>query len=322
MLVAARAQARHHEEVVTPENLQSALELVCRHYDEPFGDSSAIPTGHVARLAARHVKMVLTGDGGDEVLSGYPAYQVEKIASIYSRVPRPARRFAEGLLGGVAERLSGRQRFSALRYQRLLATTALPFQQRLLAKAAWLDEKSRAGLLANHATHPVEDVITDLMKACPWQDPFYRLMYFNLKISLPDDMLTKVDRMTMSTSLEARVPFLDYRLVELMCQVHKDVKLPGLTRKAVLRETVGRQLPAPLLRGAKRGFVFPFEKWNRNEQQRGLIAGLARADWALPRQGVEEITSQHLSGQRDHGNLIWMLLVLQRALEPASAAVG
>ena len=108
-----------------------------------------------------------------------------------------------------------------------------------------------------------EDVLADLMRDCPYQDSFYRLMYFNYKVSLPDDMLTKVDRMTMASSLEARVPFLDYRLVELMSGVHKSVKLDGLTRKAVLRKTVGRKLPEALLAGSKRGFVTPLRSWFR-----------------------------------------------------------
>ena len=95
--------------------------------------------------------------------------------------------------------------------------------------------------------HRATDVFVELMRDCPYRDSFYRLMYFNYKVSLPDDMLIKVGRMTMAWSLEARVPFLDYRLVELMSVVHKDVKLPSLTRKTVLRKTVGRKLPDALL---------------------------------------------------------------------------
>jgi len=139
-------------------------------------------------------------------------------------------------------------------------------------------------------------------------------MYFNLTVSLPDDMLTKVDRMTMAASLEARVPFLDYRLVELMTGVHKDVKLPGLERKAVLRRTVGRRLPAPLLRASKRGFVVPLRAWFRGgDFTAGLGAGV------LPRHGlsgeaISRLVARHRSGEQDYGNLLWMLLVLQQTL--------
>jgi len=308
--VAARAGTRHHEATVEPDDLDEALQKVAFHYDEPFGDSSALPTGHVARLAAAQVKMVLTGDGGDELLSGYPAYQVEKLAAAYGRVPAPLRHLATAGLAAVAGVTRGRPRYAANRYRRLLETTAAPFEDRLLTKAAWLERGRRRALLAGHDVVPVEEVLADLMKDCRHRDGFYRLMYFNHKVSLPDDMLTKVDRMTMAWSLEARVPLLDYRLVELMAGVHKDVKLDGFTRKAVLRRTVGRELPLAVLAGSKRGFVVPLRNWFRQGE---LAEGRVQA--AVTRLGLAtgvagEILAEQRAGQRDYGNLLWMLMVL------------
>lgn len=314
-LVAAQIGAGHHEKVVEPDDFQSTLDKVCYHYDEPFGDSSAVPTGHVARLAAANVKMVLTGDGGDEVLSGYPAYQVEKVAGAYRKVPAVARRALESSLAGAAALTRGRIRYGLNRYERMFRTATYPFAERLLAKTAWLDRGSRAAVLGGvHAT-PVEDVVADLMKDCPWKDSFYRLMYFNFKISLPDDMLTKVDRMTMASSLEARVPFLDYRLVELMAGVHKDVKVRGLERKSVLRRTVGRRLPRPLLRASKRGFVVPLRSWFRNSNFTAPLDGRTLSNWGLSGEALQTIVNRHRGGEQDYGNLIWMLLVLQKTLE-------
>ena len=313
--VAARANTRHHEAVVTPDDLEVALEQVAFHYDEPFGDSSALPTSHVARLAARHVKMVLTGDGGDEVLSGYPAYQVEKLAGSYQRIPRPIRALAEATLGMAAGLSRGRLRYAANRYHRLLATTAAPFEKRLLTKAAWLETDRRQALLGGLQVHRAEDVLADLMRDCPHQDSFYRLMYFNYKVSLPDDMLTKVDRMTMASSLEARVPFLDYRLVELMSGVHKSVKLDGLTRKAVLRQTIGRKLPEAVLAGSKRGFVTPLRSWFRQGDfaETLIRKSVAVTGFSLP--VVDSILGEQRNGQRDYGNLLWMLMVLGTVLQ-------
>ena len=108
---------------------------------------------------------------------------------------------------------------------------------------------------------PIEDYFSDALASCPFTDGFYRQMYFNLKVSLPDDMLAKVDRMSMAHSLEARVPFLDHRLVELTYQVHKDVKMPGLRRKDLLRRTVGRHLPPSLLKAPKMPFSVPLREW-------------------------------------------------------------
>jgi asparagine synthase (glutamine-hydrolysing) len=263
--------------------------------------------------------MVLTGDGGDEVLSGYPGYQVEKVAGTYARVPAIARQLLESTLAGAASLTRGRIRYGLNRYERLLRTAAHPFAERLLSKAAWLDRAGRAAVLSGVRVTPVDDVVADLMKDCPWSDPFYRLMYFNFKVSLPDDMLTKVDRMTMASSLEARVPLLDHRLVELMAGVHKDVKLRGLERKSVLRATVGRQLPRPLLRASKRGFVVPLRAWFRNGDFTAPLsgtsgAGTALSHWGLSAGAVQDIVSRHRGGEQDYGNLLWMLLILQRTL--------
>jgi len=319
-LVSARVNTQHHEAVVSPDHLDAALHQVAFHYDEPFGDSSALPTGHVARLAARHVKMVLTGDGGDEVLSGYPAYQVEKLAGSYLRIPRFVRRSAEVFVGGVAEVTRGRMRYTANRYYRLLSTTAAPFEDRLLAKIAWLQEDRRRALLAGLHVHCAKDVIVELMRECPYQDPFYRLMYFNYKTSLPDRMLTKVDRMTMAWSLEARVPFLDYRLVELMSVVHKDVKLPGLMRKAVLRKTIGRKLPKALLAAGKRGFTPPLRRWFRQGDLADGNVKRAVAMTGLSGSVIEQILAEQHAGQRDHGDLLWMLMVLGAVNETAETS--
>ena len=116
-------------------------------------------------------------------------------------------------------------------------------------------------------------------------------------------------------SLEARVPFLDYRLVELMAGVHKDVKLQGLERKSVLRNTIGRRLPRPLLKASKRGFVVPLRAWFRSADLTAPLAGRTLDRWGMSGSAVSGIVARHRTGEQDFGNLIWMLLVLQRTLE-------
>jgi asparagine synthase (glutamine-hydrolysing) len=201
-------------------------------------------------------------------------------------------------------------RYAANRYHRLLTTTAAPFEDRLLTKVAWLEEDRRRTLLAGLPVHPAKDALAELMRDCPYRDSFNRLMYFNYKVSLPDDMLTKVDRMTMAWSLEARVPFLDYRLVELMSVVHKDVKLAGLTRKAVLRTTVARRLPEAVLAGGKRGFAVPLRTWFRQGDFADSIVKRSVSMTGLSGPVVDQILAEQRAGQRDYGNLLWMLMVL------------
>jgi asparagine synthase (glutamine-hydrolysing) len=312
--VAKKFATKHHEYVVEPDSFEEALERVTFHYDEPFGDSSAIPTGYVSQAAARDVKMVLTGDGGDEVLSGYSAYQVEKFVGRYQAIPSSLRGIAHQLIRLVANVSRGRNRYEFNRYQRLLETSEYPFEKRILSKAAWLEDTVRERLLANYSVYPASEFLRDFMKGCPFHDPFYRLMYYNLKLTLPDGMLTKVDRMSMAFSLEARIPFLDYRLVELMVQVHKNVKLKGVERKSVLRNTVAKRLPQSLLTASKRGFVVPLREWFKDERVASMFRSIAGVNSGLPKDVLNDIYADNQTGQKDYGNVIWMLFLLEKTM--------
>src|SRR5260370_42426801 len=127
----------------------------------------------------------------------------------------------------------------------------------------------------------IEDYFSDGLERCAFADGCYRQMYFNLKVSLPDDMLAKVDRMSMAHSLEARVPFLDHRLVELTYRVHKDVKMPGLRRKELLRRTLGRHLPPSLLQAPKMPFSVPLREWFKQNDFSERLSALERRDFGL-----------------------------------------
>ena len=312
--VARKFATKHHEHVVEPDSFEEALERVAFHYDEPFGDSSAIPTGYVSQLAARKVKMVLTGDGGDEVLSGYPSYQVEKFVTRYQSIPDPLRSISRHLMRWGTNLSRGRARYKFARYQRLLETSEHPFEKRILGKSTWLEKNVRDRLLANHRVYPAAAFIEDFMKDCPFHDPFYRTMYYNLKLTLPDGMLTKVDRMRMAFSLEARVPFLDYRLVEFMAQVHKNVKLMGIQRKSVLRNTVAKRLPRSLLTASKRGFVVPIREWFKDERVAKMFRSTVGVNSGLNKGVLDEIYVDNQTGKKDYGKVIWMLFLLEKAM--------
>jgi asparagine synthase (glutamine-hydrolysing) len=277
--VAGKFGTEHREHVVQPAVFDEALDRVVRHYDEPFGDSSAIPTGIVSSLAAREVKMVLTGDGGDEALSGYTMYQGEKFAGDFGRLPGAVRHAVPGVLRTGGRVLRGRPRFLVNRAVRVSESSNLTFERRLARKAGRADADLVAALLGPSADHiALEDWLEERLRPCPWKDPFYRLMYYHLKVSLPDDMLVKVDRMSMAHSLETRTPFLDHRVVELLCGVHKSVKMDGWERKSILRNTVARRLPDALRHAPKRGFSVPLGAWFRGGE-------FARRAEELPRSG-------------------------------------
>jgi asparagine synthase (glutamine-hydrolysing) len=258
--------------------------------------------------------MVLTGDGGDEVLSGYPSFQVEKFVNHYQRLPALVRHSAPSALRFLNNITPDKVSYGLNRYERLLRTSSYSFEERLLAKVAWLEQERRGPLLKNYNVFPVRDFLDDFMKDCPFSDTFYKLQYFHLRLSLPEDMLTKVDRMSMAHSLEARVPFLDHRLVEYMSGVHKDVKLQGTTRKSVLRNTLGKKLPKALLKAPKSGFSVPLREWFKDDGFTRRLDDLANTDWKLDRIQLDQIISDNRTGKRDYGNLIWMLFLLRKAI--------
>jgi asparagine synthase (glutamine-hydrolysing) len=310
--VAQRVGSHHHEQTVEVASLDEELREVLGACDEPFGDSAAIPTSLIAKHARKQVKMVLTGDGGDETLSGYNAYQSEKFATIWQRTPAPIRLAADGILalvtgiGPVKENLRARQ------LRRVLQTSLLPFNDRLFTKATFGSPAIVRSMVAplERTAVSAREFLADFMGRCRYEDDFYRLMYYNLKLTLPDQMLAKVDRMTMHHSLEARVPFLDHRLVEYMVGVSKTVKMRGWERKSVLRSTIGRQLPPALLKARKKGFVVPLRLWFGNEQFIERFKKLSHSEvGGLDMRAAQQAVLDNAKGKADYGNFIWMMMI-------------
>ena len=161
----------------------------------------------------------------------------------------------------------------------------------------------------------LEDFISDFYKKYPVQNPFYRLMYFQLKVLLPDDFLTKVDRMSMAHSLETRIPFLDPRLVEYMLHVHMNVKMDGYERKTVLRNTIGRELPADLLSAPKRGFVLPLREWFKDSAFEEKLESLSASDYGLNKKMVKQMVEANTEGKEDLGNFLWMMFIYKNWME-------
>jgi asparagine synthase (glutamine-hydrolysing) len=310
-LVAEKFRTEHEESLVKPEEFDVSLSKILYHFDEPFGDSSAIPTGNVSRVAVNKVKMVLTGDGGDEILSGYTPYQAEKLAVIYQALPRFITKALPSFVAGLGQLFTGGLRYKLNRSARVLKSSSMTFEKRLLSKMWSTPEFTQQLIQPGENYIKLEDYLSDLFAKYPLNDPFYKLMIYHFKVLLPDDYLTKVDRMSMAHSLETRIPFLDYRLVEFFCNVHKDVKMEGFTRKSILRNTIGRRLPVQLLSAPKKGFGVPLRDWFKN---RSFEAKLNQLKFESHRVGlnsemVGEIVEKNVSGKEDLGNLLWMLFV-------------
>jgi asparagine synthase (glutamine-hydrolysing) len=152
------------------------------------------------------------------------------------------------------------------------------------------------------------------MAQCPFKDDFYKLMYLNFVHDLPNDYLVKVDRMSMAYSLEARVPFLDYRLIEFMARVDKNIKMKGYERKSVLRNSIGKKLPPILLKSSKKGFMVPIREWFREPDFNSRSGQFLDIKDILNYASVQKIFDDNYQGKEDNGNLIWSLLTLKEVL--------
>ncbi len=322
--VARHFQTDHHVLTLRERDLAGSLPetvlTMVRHFDEPFGDSSALPTYHVSRLARQHVTVILSGDGGDELFAGYESYQGFRFAESYRHLPA-------WLGGGMlpvlvqtgARVLPGALRYGALRGAKVLRDSALPFEAAYFSKFGLCGDGLLRELVAGDLREQVEvppqracppDVLAALRSQLPLVS---KLGYADLRFRLLEDMLVKVDRMSMAYALEVRSPFLDHRLVELVTCMPPQLKLRGWEKKAILRDTVRPHLPPQTLRKRKQGFSVPLRDWLRGSLNEMVGDYLEAGAGRLPaelfnRNAIARILAQHRRGAADHSTVIWLLL--------------
>jgi asparagine synthase (glutamine-hydrolysing) len=308
-LVAQKYRTQHHEILVKPDSVGLVQRLV-KHFDEPFGDSSAIPTFMVSEFAAQHVKVVLTGDGGDELFGGYEVHWSAPELARFDRIPSWARRGLRGIASalpysaygknflnmagldsGLARYFERNYAHYHLRKQLLTAEWMLP------AEEAWLFKKMEHCLLPEGT-----DLIT-------------QALYFEAKATLTSDMLVKVDRMSMANSLEVRSPLLDQRLAEVAACIPHRWKIQGHAGKRIFLRAVGDRLPPELLTLPKKGFGVPLALWFRG-QLRTFLRDILLSARFLGRGVVNApflraLLDEHDSGRRDNSHWLWSLLMFE-----------
>ena len=278
-LVAERFGSQHYERTVRRDGLEEALALVLRTYDEPFADASAIPTYHVSALAREHVKVALSGDGGDEVFAGYKWYRAWLDLRQYDRVPLSLRDFAFNRVAmGLLKPLAGLPKVPGLINRLRLDVAGLPPLEQYGALLAKVRPYQKARLLPDLARE-FRDYDDWWHYRRYWReelDPISRMQYLDLKTYLPDDILTKVDRASMANSLEVRVPLLDHELVECVAALPPQLRWD----KRILREAMRGLLPDEVLTRAKKGFSAPLLDWLPPVTRNGVrLGGLAL--WSL-----------------------------------------
>lgn len=313
-IIADRFKTEHTEEIVDKSSLETAVQHILHHFDEPFADPAAIPTSYLSQSASKHVKMVLTGDGGDEVFAGYSNYQSEVFARKYQNsLPGFIKNGIPGLVGAMSKVVTGNNRYKLNRAKRVLESFNVPFDERLISKFVKIPSKQMKELF-EQSSYPIDDYIASTLDKCSLKDPFYRLNYFNLKVSLPDQMLVKVDKTSMASSLETRAPLLDYRIVELMYQVDKSVKMPTYKDSGVkhtLKTVMETKLPSEIINRRKKGFDVPLREWFKDGEFENMLNS-SYVDTGLNKEMIKTLVEENNKGQFDHGTLLWRILLLQK----------
>ena len=320
-LVAQQYGTRHTEvvvdldaEVSRPEDLLTRLVSM---YDQPYADSSAIPSMVVAREARKHLKVVMTGDGGDETFAGYRRYSAALLAEWMTSTLGP--------VGAAAARMAPapRQRRGPVAFAlRLLEGMALPPRERYIRWSGLFTDADAADLCQPEFLRGVQEqaraVVDARIEACiagGIREPAALMMAADATHVLPDDFLVKMDIATMANSLEARSPFIDHQLVELAVSLPDRLRASAFQTKPLLRELARERLPAALVNAPKRGFEVPMASWLRNELrgllQDALLAPDARSRAIVRPDAVRQLMVEHMSERRDHAMRLWALLNLE-----------
>ena len=276
----------HHVVTADDESLSRALDVVSHALAEPLGDPAVLPTWLLAGAARENVKVILSGEGADELFGGYPTYLGHKFAERWQRVPRPLR----SAVRWAVDRWPSSTGKMTLEYmlKQFFSATEQPWLERHLT---WLGATAiEAGVVAELACK---------LDRFPHDDPLNRVMWFDFLTYLPDDLLVKVDRATMLASVEARAPFLDREVMELVLPGPSRLKVRGFTTKAILKEAARGLVPDAVIDRRKRGLSVPVARW--------LNSGLAPlADRLLD----TPLLAEHRSGRHNHARRLWPQLML------------
>jgi asparagine synthase (glutamine-hydrolysing) len=306
----------HHERVVRPDAV-GIVEKLAWHYDEPFADSSAVPTYYVSKVAREKVTVALSGDGGDENFAGYRRYYFDRQENkLRAFLPLGIRRPIFSLLASLYPKADWAPRifrakatFESLScsplegYFRSVSVFRPELKKKLLQ---WDVHKSLAG-------YDSLDVFKFYYEKADTDDPLSRIQYLDIKTYLTDDILVKVDRASMANSLEVRAPILDHKFMELIATIPSSLKLQGRNSKYIFKKALERILPNNILYRRKMGFAVPVADWFRNELKEMAYATIFSDghDTFFQKSTIEQIWKQHQNGFRDHSTPLWTLFMFQ-----------
>ncbi len=305
--VAERHKTDHHELVVKPEDISEDLPRLIAFRDEPVAEPTDIALYRMSRLAAQSVKVALAGEGGDELFAGYPKYAAERLSGLWSALPEE-----------ITAKLAGWLPYNQRRTR--IAMEALSIRDEAERSATWFASFSRQEREALFATdflasidaaHPAR-VFAGYLERVRERSPVKRMLYADLKVWLPDNLLLRGDQMTMAASLEERVPFLDHKLVELAARIPSRLLTRGFRTKALLKRALAPYVGPEILRRRKVGFAVPVGPWFR-KPLKPLVADLllspdTRSRGYFNSANVEQFLHEHFDGRRDRQKQLWALV--------------
>ncbi|MCD6385933.1 asparagine synthase (glutamine-hydrolyzing) [Candidatus Sumerlaeota bacterium] len=319
--VANKYNTEHHEFIVRYKETELLPKLI-QYFDEPFADSSALPTYRVSEMTRQYVTVALNGDGGDETFAGYQRYRLDRLIRYYLLLPKFLRRnFIEKLFELLPEPTNipiEKNWIAGLK--RLKQVASISEKASILRWGSYFSDEMKRDLYTSDFLNLITDIYTedvlvewfDRAKANSLLD---KTLFVDINTYLPGDLLVKADRMTMANSLEGRSPFLDYEWVEFVARLPEQFKLHGSVHKYLLKKTFGDLLPPMVRKRRKLGFGIPVGEWFRTSLKDMafdiLLSPTCINRGMFKKQKIEEILQEHLKRKTDHGKRIWTLIMLE-----------
>ena len=321
-IVANNFRTEHYEFIVEP-NILDILDNIVWYYDQPYADSSSIPTYYLSEMTKKYVTVALNGDGGDENFAGYPRYKAAYFYNILNKMPFKSHKIISGLLGNLLKyfpegKNSKGFNIKLRKYLDSLNSTDKSFYENYHSWFCHYTKQMINNLLVDDIKNNInnnDEYLKSNILSNGNNDIIDSILYMDLMTYLPDDLLVKIDTATMVHSLEARSPFLDYRLIEFSASLKSDMKLDIFSSKKILRETFKNILPKHICRRPKMGFGVPIGDWLCNELKDFCVHTLTNKRVSerniLNINYVKQIINEHHSGKINHGYRLWNILMLE-----------
>ncbi len=314
-LIADKIKSNHKVHYLNYKDVVNILDEIVLHYDEPFGDSSALPSYYVAKLAKEKVTVALTGDCADELFGGYEKYLTQEYVRYFKKLPKAVQILVKKLVSIIPH---SRFTNSVLRrVKKVLANVNLSdFEIHYNLMCLGFNDSERLNLLQKDFKSDIKNEIKQVYDSFPSSEPLTKSFYTDLQFVVEGDMLTKLDRVSMKNSLEARVPFLDSKLVEMAFSLPVNFKIRKRDKKIILKEAFKNDIPSKTINYRKKGFGVPVDYWFRNELKSELKDLLSKDK--IDRQGifkyekVKTYLDEHLSGKENNKGKLWNLFVFQK----------